>query len=1054
MKFALTEQKIKEVCGTTAYKKGKVYHQADKVVLHANSIDDAVIEGTVKAGENFAVSIRQGEHNKLVAECSCPPVGFVKTYCQHIAAVLLAAKDEQAAESPLADQVLSLFGNPSGRPAGKQLHFDTRQTVAVEFICFPLLLDGSEWGIGLRLKIGISERQPVPDVSGFLKKVERRETAEIHADFFYDPELHNFNRETNAVLQFLMKSSRIPSALNEREDKLLVSVSDWLQLFPLLQRAPDVSIEQDGQVFEGFRLADSLPARFEIAEHPSRDYVLEAFGLEGITVLSAYGYAFAGGELIGLPEESGKQLQELKNMLELAGEPRLTIPAGQMEHFMDTVIPGLMKLGNVKMADSVARSLGEVPLRAKLFLDRVSNRLLAGLEFHYGQLIINPCEEEEEAMEHYPGLRRDTEEEQRIMQMMHDSLFNQTDGGFYIHNEEAEYDFLYHWIPKFEEAVEVYATTSVKMRLHTGYIGPKIKMDFGERTDWLEFRFDLQGIPEKEIQKLLKALEHKRKYYRIPNGQLLSLETPDFIAFNDFMNELELTAKQLDEQEFRIPLLQAMKMLDVVEDGTVIEPGENFARLLKNLNDPLENSATVPKSVEPIMRDYQKAGYRWLKLLAKYQFGGILADDMGLGKTLQSIAYIVSVLPEIRAHNRPVLVVSPASLTYNWLNEMEKFAPELNVRIIDGPKAKRKILFENSAEVDVLITSYPALRTDAELYSGKIFHSLFLDEAQAFKNPLTKTARALKTIQTDYKFALTGTPIENSIDELWSIFYVVFPELLPGRRAFNELRREEIAKRVRPFILRRLKKEVLTELPEKIETMQYSDLQTEQKKVYAAYLAELKHDALKHLAKGSLKKNKIRILAGLTRLRQICCHPALFVEGYTGSSAKFEQLLELIEESRLAGRRVLIFSQFTQMLGLIGRQLGRQGKAYFYLDGQTPAAERVELCSRFNEGEGNLFLISLKAGGTGLNLTGADTVVLYDLWWNPAVEQQATDRAHRMGQKNTVHVIRMVARGTIEEKINELQEKKKNLIDEVIQPGSEALTAMTEEDIREILMIE
>jgi SNF2 family DNA or RNA helicase len=329
-----------------------------------------------------------------------------------------------------------------------------------------------------------------------------------------------------------------------------------------------------------------------------------------------------------------------------------------------------------------------------------------------------------------------------------------------------------------------------------------------------------------------------------------------------------------------------------------------------------------------------------------------------------------------------------------------------------------------------------------------------LDEAQAFKNPMTKTAKSVKMIQAEYRFALTGTPIENSLDELWSIFHVVFPDLLPNRRAFSELRREDVAKRVRPFILRRMKKDVLKELPNKIETMQFSELQIEQKKLYAAYLAELKEDTLKHLKKGSFQKNRIKILAGLTRLRQLCCHPGLFVEGYTGSSAKYEQLLEILEECRLSGRRVLVFSQFTQMLGIIRRQLIRQGTPYFYLDGQTSPVDRVELCNAFNNGEGDTFLISLKAGGTGLNLTGADTVILYDLWWNPAVEQQAADRAHRMGQQNEVHVIRLVAKGTIEEKINELQQKKKSLIDEVIHSGQDVLTAMSEEDIRDILMIE
>ncbi|MGB6409388.1 MAG: DEAD/DEAH box helicase, partial [Planococcus donghaensis] len=279
------------------------------------------------------------------------------------------------------------------------------------------------------------------------------------------------------------------------------------------------------------------------------------------------------------------------------------------------------------------------------------------------------------------------------------------------------------------------------------------------------------------------------------------------------------------------------------------------------------------------------------------------------------------------------------------------------------------------------------------------------------------------------------------------------PELLPNRRLFSEMRRDHIKKRVRPFILRRVKTEVLTELPNKVESIHFSELQQEQKKLYAAYLAELKQDAFKHLNKDSFQKNRIRILAGLTRLRQLCCHPALFVEGYDGGSAKFDQLMELLTECRATGRRVLVFSQFTQMLGIIGNQLAKEGVPYFYLDGQTPPQERVGLCRRFNEGQGELFLISLKAGGTGLNLTGADTVVLYDLWWNPAVEQQAADRAHRMGQEKEVQVVRLIAKGTIEEKINELQMKKKNLIDDVILSGEEPLKAMSAEDIREILTI-
>jgi SNF2 family DNA or RNA helicase len=250
-----------------------------------------------------------------------------------------------------------------------------------------------------------------------------------------------------------------------------------------------------------------------------------------------------------------------------------------------------------------------------------------------------------------------------------------------------------------------------------------------------------------------------------------------------------------------------------------------------------------------------------------------------------------------------------------------------------------------------------------------------------------------------------------------------------------------------------MKEDVLSELPEKIESLESVELLPEQKKLYAAYLAKLRHDTLKHLDKDTIRKNRIKILAGLTRLRQICCHPSLFVDGYKGNSAKFEQLLQIIDESKLSGRRVLIFSQFTKMLELIGRALTTKELPFFYLDGQTPAAERVEICRRFNSGERDLFLISLKAGGTGLNLMSADTVILYDTWWNPAVEEQAADRAHRMGQKNVVQVIKLVARGTIEEKMNELQEKKRHLIEEIIDSEEKIMSTLSEEDIREILMI-
>ncbi|MEK5482628.1 MULTISPECIES: DEAD/DEAH box helicase [unclassified Viridibacillus] len=1054
MDFSMNEKKIKFLCGEVAFKKGKSYYQAGKVNLHTFQQDDSIIEASVKAGADFDVTVNVDADGEIVAQCSCPPVGFVKTYCQHIAAVLLAIEEKQQIENALTTRMLGLFENKLKQPSGQGLHFDNRQSLNVEFTCLPVLLPNMEYVFGIEIRVGSNVLHNISKVTQFLRDLELREPFEYAQGLVYVPELHSFPRESDGVLQFLIRSQRVKSNSDIQDDLVLISATDWEQLLSLLTAAPGVRFMQGNKIYKGVQIGQDLPLSFEFDEANTVDYRLNVKGLEEINVLKAYGYAFSEGVLFKLLQEDCHRLAELKGMLNESGKHQLVISENQIDHFMRNVIPGLMKLGQVNIAESVSKRMGETPLRAKLFLDRVRHRLLAGLEFHYDQVVINPCEEAEQPFPHFPGVKRQRTKEEQIIKLLLESSFTQTSGGFYLYDEEAEYQFLHHNIAELEKSVQIYATTSVKMRIHKGYTGPKIKVEVGERTDWIAFQFDIKGISESEIQEILTSLEEKRKYYRIPNGTLVSLETPEFLALYQVVSDLELSARDIIGEEIRIPLIKGMQLIDSIDQGDLVNPGENFTKLMKNLKDPEKVENTVPSTLTTVLRDYQKVGFSWFKMLAKYKFGGILADDMGLGKTLQSIAYIESVLPDVRERELPILIIAPSSLIYNWKNELEKFTPHIKVQIIDGNKATRVSLWNKSIGADVIITSYPSLRMDVSLYRKEKFHTLFLDEAQTFKNPVTKTAKSVKMIQADYRFALTGTPIENSLDELWSIFHVVFPELLPNRRAFSELSRENVAKRVRPFILRRLKKEVLKELPNKIETMQFSELQEEQKTLYAAYLAELKNEALKHLRNGSFQKNRIKFLSGLTRLRQICCHPGLFVDEYAGGSAKFEQLKGIIEECRISGRRVLIFSQFTQMHSIIRHYLAYQGIPYFYLDGQTPPENRVELCERFNNGEGNIFLISLKAGGTGLNLTGADTVILYDLWWNPAVEQQAADRAHRMGQTNEVHVIRLVAKGTIEEKIYELQQKKKHLIDEVIQSGEDSLTSMTEQDIREILMIE
>ncbi|MFJ7637710.1 SNF2 helicase associated domain-containing protein [Peribacillus sp. NPDC097206] len=1056
---------IKDMCGTVSFKRGDAFYRANKVLF--DSYGPSGCEATVSGVEDFHVTIDVDKTGGFHTKCSCPTLASFSKDCQHIAAVLLAVYHHQRqgtvptlqseSSQELTDGLLSLFNHQPVRSSGHQLHFENREVLDTEFICKPVMVSKGQYMFGVEMKIGSIN---VPNIRDFLMRIKERRRSTVSLSFQYDPSLHCFQKENDAVIQSLITvisdekvylDASGQSGYTQIHSLLLLPPSSWKSLFPLLIQAPLVKLRHDGTIVDGLQVSeDLLPLQFDFTKTESKGYQLNIKGLDSVIVMNAYDVVLADGKLFSLKKEDCQRLIELKSMLETSGTNRIPIAWDQLDVFLEKVVPGLKKIGIVHISDSITEQFVKTPLIAKLYLDRVNNKLLAGLEFHYGNIVMNPLESRENKA--VSMLIRDVEKEKVILTLMEESQFAKNEGGYFLHNEELEYEFLYHSVPKLQKLVQLYATTAVRSRIARGNPPPQVRIKIKkERTNWLEFKFEMDGIPDKQIREILEALEEKRKYYRLRNGSLLSLETREFEEINRFLNALPVQHEDL-ESGLNVPIVKGLQLLDSADDGTFTME-ESFRQFLENIRNSSNLEFELPERLQPILRDYQRNGYKWMKSLAGYGFGGILADDMGLGKTLQSIAFILSELFAIRQRKLPVLIVCPSSLTYNWLSEFMKFAPEIQAVVMDGNQKERSKMQKELGEVDALITSYPLLRKDILWYEKQEFHTVFFDEAQAFKNPVTQTARSVKKIKADHRFALTGTPVENSLEELWSIFHVVFPELFMGLKEYSHLSRKQIARRIRPFLLRRLKEDVLEELPEKIETLESVELLPDQKRLYAAYLAKLREDTLKHLDKNTLRKNRIRILAGLTRLRQICCHPALFVDGYKGSSSKFEQLMKIMEESRLSGRRVLIFSQFTKMLQIIGKDLAIQGQSFFYLDGQTPSKERVEICNRFNAGDCDVFLISLKAGGTGLNLTGADTVILYDLWWNPAVEEQAADRAHRMGQKNVVQVIKLVARGTIEEKMNELQEKKRHLIEEIIDPENSSSSALTEEDIREILKI-
>jgi len=497
------------------------------------------------------------------------------------------------------------------------------------------------------------------------------------------------------------------------------------------------------------------------------------------------------------------------------------------------------------------------------------------------------------------------------------------------------------------------------------------------------------------------------------------------------------------------------------ESELSLEPTGSLAKLAGQLGDlrkPVK--AEPPPGVQATLRDYQLEGYHWMQALANCQLNGILADDMGLGKTLQALTHILTENSSGRAQGRPSLVVAPTSVVPNWKAEAARFVPSLSVLVLQGPKRKRD--FGNIPLANLVLTSYALLQRDIEALSKIDFHLVALDEAQNIKNPAAKVSKAACELQASQRFCLSGTPIENHLGELWSLMRFLLPGFLGSQEAFrarfqvpiekdgDEDRKEDLKARMAPLILRRTKDEVASELPPKTILVHPVELTTGQKDLYETVRATMDRRVRQAIAAQGLEQSRIVFLDALLKLRQICCDPRLLAmeEAHELASAKLDYLGELLGTLLDEGRRVLLFSQFTTMLGLIGEKLASVGIPYLELTGSS--RNRGELVEKFQEGNTPLFLISLKAGGTGLNLTAADTVIHYDPWWNPAAEAQATDRAYRIGQTRPVFVHKLICTGTVEERIQKLQAEKSKLADDLLA-GTNKATAPDEETLRQLL---
>ena len=817
----------------------------------------------------------------------------------------------------------------------------------------------------------------------------------------------------------------------------------------------------------GDGIAVTVPSALTSFRGEQRLYVADGLHLFGCSEL----YTETMGVFLEQMEQGGRECRSRKEKRELLVGSR-DIPL-----FYARVLEGMEALGILQSPEIDWEKYRPEALKARFEFDSDSpDELRLRPTLSYGDFTFSPL-----ADEHVPReICRDVPAEFYISRLItrYFSYWEDESGELVIRgDEEALYRVLSEGMPQFQEVGEVWLSESVR---HLRVLPPpEVSMGVSLGGGWLDLKIETAGIDPAELLQVLSEYRQKKKYYRMKNGEFLQLSGGGLQALDSLTADLGLTKSEFQAGEAKIPAYRAFYLDSLSGDGRMklFQRDEAYGMMVRDLKTAQSVSYAVPAVLEKTLREYQKIGYTWMRTLARYHFGGILADDMGLGKTLQVIALLTAFYQEKTEQKAagnegsgselplPSLIVCPASLVYNWGQEFARFSPGIRVLLIAGTAKERQeqleeqMRMEASEGAQVIITSYDLLKRDRAAYLGRTFEYEIIDEAQVIKNAKTQGAKAVKEISANARFALTGTPVENRLSELWSIFDFLMPGFLYSYRKFRERYELPIVKNqdpealtalrrmTGPFVLRRLKKDVLRELPTKEERIVYSAASGRQQKLYTASALKLKEA----LAGGAWSGNgKLEVLSQLMRLRQICCDPALCFEDYTGESAKLETCVSLIASASAAGHKILLFSQFASMLERIRERLLQEGISSHLLVGATPKEERSRMVQAFASDEVPVFLISLKAGGTGLNLTAADIVIHYDPWWNVAAQNQATDRAYRIGQEKPVTVYKLILKDTIEENLLKLQNAKLALAAQVVSEGMVSLGDLSQNELMEL----
>ncbi len=1028
----ITDDMIKKCCSDMVYRRGDEYYRDGRV--HIRKRTETEITAAVDGEElyNVYISFSDGQiKNEL---CNCTYYETMQSTCKHIVAVLKQRMAELNDEGNIENENDKIAASLCREFSS----YGERQKIRASFELFIKPNQDAESEPEFEMSVFL------PDCGGRIQGLENfldcylnyREFKVDRTNVYSRRDMYFPSNEDN-IIKIMAEVYQTRSSgvgfYRKATSKTSFGSAVIRRILPYLS---DMDFKL---IFDGFAVND---ARI-VKEDPDILIDVEAAEKDIIMSLSESGFAltpngewfFYNDKIYNTSPMWRDYFMPIYRSLRDVKRTQITFKGDNAMMFAAHVLPELRNRHGV-----VIRGVDELVVDDRpvftVFLDADALGITASLTVKYGNMQLrlpSPRITDDEKI-----IVRDFESEERLVLMF--SEFGRSRYLYKLSGDDEIYRFIAEKLGVIAEYAEIVMSESFKRLEIKNDFDFSVNASYNEREDYLEIAFDSE-LSAEEINNLLAAVRLKGEYYRTNDGKYISLKDNKKREILELLINSGITEENLRRGKKTLPKFEVLRLEAI--------SGINKDRSIKQYLESMRNRAPqIPEDLCGTLRDYQKDALSWFYELSELDMGGILADDMGLGKTLQTLCYIHSTKPD-----KPALIVAPSTLIYNWQKEIEQFIPAAKYLIINGAKEVREELIKSVNGYEFVITSYPLLRRDINMYQDVEFSWCVIDEAQYIKNRKTMNAISVKRIRSEHKFALTGTPIENSVMELWSIFDFVMPGYLGtarefGERFLNVLDDSEVSELlrsiIRPFVLRRMKKDVLNELPEKIETTMVAELSREQKAMYQAYVQKARSEAMGLLNIGG---GRMTILTSILRLRQICCHPALFAEGEKLSSGKLELLKELVTTANANGHRMLVFSQFRTMLDIIEAELINIGMSTFKITGDVPTADRVSLCDRFNNGEGDVILVSLKAGGTGINLTGADTVIHYDPWWNPAVTDQATDRAYRIGQKHAVQVIKLASHGTIEEKILKLEAKKRALADDIIKVNSKTLGNLTDEEI-------